>query len=85
MKLAGSGKKRIKAADVLDPSPQQSTEPSGCDFIPDKATPAKSAARFRTPFLGLKRKADDLPADLPKDSKRQRKSADKLGKKTKRS
>ena len=82
---AGSRKKRIQAADVLGPSSQQSTESSGSDFIPDKAPPAKSATKFRTLFLGLKRKATDLPADLPKESKKQRKSVDKLGKKIKRS
>ena len=70
LKLAGSRKKRIQAADVLGPSSQQSTESSGSDFTPDKAPPAKSAARFRTPFLGLKRKATNLPADLLKESRK---------------
>ena len=83
LKLAGSRKTQIQAADGLGPSSQQSTESSGSDFIPDKAPPARSAAKFRTAFLGLKRKATDLPTHLPKESKKQLKSADKLGKKTK--
>ena len=61
LKLAGAYKKRIQGADVLGPSSQQSTEPSGSDFIPDKVPPAKSVTKFRTPILSVKRKAADLP------------------------
>ena len=80
LKLAGARKKRIQAADVLGLSSQQSTESSGSDFIPDKTPPAKSAAKFCTPFLASKRPT----AGLTKESQKKRKYADKLGKKAKR-